>query len=125
MESTATGGRVIMPQQNQHLVDKFWDMGNYIAAFAAVQMAAFLLAVGSQQHFLELIRSNWRAVVSIMVILNVVAYVGGVWSCFLVERRLRAGGTCPAWLAVAFRTGWVVVFTAVGALSVYLAHVWK
>lgn len=114
-----------MPERNLHLADKFWDMGNYIAGFAAVQMAAFLLAVGSQEHLLRLVRHNWRAVASIMVILNVIAYVGGVWTCFLVERRLRDGRSCPVWLAAVLRTALVGVFTAVGALCVYLAHLWR
>jgi len=111
-----------MPQRADDLASKFWDMGNYIAGFTAVHMVAFLLAIGGQRDFQSVIRERRGTVVGVTVLFNVIVYLGGVWACFYAESYVRGGATYPMWLAIACRTAWILVFTALGASCMYLVR---
>src|SRR6266849_1567873 len=104
-----------MTQEDVDFAGKFWDIGNYVAGFAALQMVALLLAVAGQCDFRILIRGNWRTALTLMIVFNLVVYIGGVWRCSRVESHLRGGLTYATRRARTYRMVWIAVFTVVGA----------
>ncbi len=114
-----------MPDQKAELAGKFWDLANYVAGFAAAQMITFLLAMATQEALVVRVRHNRWVVVSIMIVFNLIVYVGGVWACFRAECQLRAVADPTlhhvrrAWF---YRILWIGAFTLLGIGSVFLVQ---
>ena len=105
------------------LASRYWDLANYLAGFAAVQMAAFLVAAFANDRMRRLVRRDWVLVVGLLIAVTIV-YAGGIWACYWQEAELRQAARhssivlSKAFWAAWYRTGWVALFTALGILWV-------
>ena len=114
-----------MVSPEAELAGRFWDLANNVAAFASLQMVAFLLAfmTFSAERRRALREERWR-VLGFIIVVNLV-FVGAIWTCYSIERSLRiAEGQHVIVLlksgwAAALRTAWIAAFALLGCLAVW------
>lgn len=113
-----------MPNVEDDLAKKFWDLGNYVTGFASAHMLVFLFAINTQHRFLELAKSKWELISTLIFLFNIVVYVGSVVYCYRAEQALRSAANHPEIVhsyskeAALYRTLWIVALTVLAIVSI-------
>lgn len=104
---------------------RYWDLGNMIAAFSAIQMLGFLYAMGEKTEFLAKVRENW-ALVAWLTAASGLIYCTLIYSCYYAESTVLASNTLAksiegtSWWALMCRQVIVALMTILGIGVLFL-----
>jgi hypothetical protein len=76
-----------MDDKAKDLAEKFWDLGNYVTGFAALQMVGLVFALKDADAELRIARV-WHFLVPACFVVGL-AMADSVWSLWRSEKRLR------------------------------------